>query len=55
MRPTTVRSSHSYRSAARRRSGFTSAPVAKKTAPSMSLVEQQARLAPTSAKQVKAA
>lgn len=42
MRPTTVRFSHTNRSAMRRRSGFAAAPVAKKIAPAKTLVESNA-------------
>ncbi|MFM2588477.1 hypothetical protein [Vibrio sp. TBV020] len=55
MRPTTVRFSHTNRSAMRRRSGFVAAPVAKKTAPTMTLVEKTAVMASAPAKVVKAA
>ena len=55
MRPTTVRFSHTNRSAMRRRSGFVSAPVAKKLAPAMTLVEKTAVMATTPAKVIKAA
>ncbi|USD62252.1 hypothetical protein J4N45_18490 [Vibrio sp. SCSIO 43140] len=57
MRPTPVRFSHSvHRSASmRRRSGFVSAPVAKKVAPSMTLVEQGVRMTSTPTRVVKAA
>ncbi|MFA0084949.1 hypothetical protein BCU66_008180 [Vibrio sp. 10N.286.49.B1] len=55
MRPTPVRFSHSNRGASRRRSGFASAPVAKQAAPSMTLVEKSAFMAPTPAKVIKAA
>ncbi|MDE1225061.1 hypothetical protein MCT03_12450 [Vibrio aestuarianus] len=41
MRPTAVRCSHTNRSAMRRRSGFAAAPVAKKVAPAMTLVEKK--------------
>ncbi|MCL9776980.1 MULTISPECIES: hypothetical protein [Vibrio] len=55
MRPTPVRFSHSNRGASRRRSGFAPAFVAKQAAPSMTLVEKSALLAPTPTKVVKAA
>ncbi|MGF1752283.1 hypothetical protein L4C33_01655 [Vibrio makurazakiensis] len=55
MRPTAVRSSHTNRSAMRRRSGFVTTPIAKKMAPSMTLVEKTALLTSASAKIVKAA
>ncbi|PCD86016.1 hypothetical protein COR52_23730 [Vibrio mediterranei] len=55
MRPTPVRFSYSNRGASRRRSGFVSAPVAKKVAPSMTLVEQSVRMAPAPTRVVKAA
>ncbi|RTZ13981.1 hypothetical protein EJ063_18115 [Vibrio aquaticus] len=55
MRPMTVRFSHTNRSAMRRRSGFTAAPVAKKTAPTMTLVEKSAITASVSTKVVQAA
>ncbi len=45
MRPTTVRFSHTNRSATRRRSGFAAAPVAKKVAPEKTLVEKNAQTA----------
>ncbi|WP_086027082.1 hypothetical protein [Vibrio ichthyoenteri] len=55
MRPTTVRFSHTNRSAMRRRSGFAAAPVAKKLSPSMTLVEKNTILAPTPTEHIKAA
>ncbi|WP_260261637.1 hypothetical protein [Vibrio intestinalis] len=55
MRPTAVRFSHTNRSAMRRRSGFAAAPVAKKIAPSMTLVEKEAILVTNPTKQIKAA
>ena len=55
MRPTPVRFSYSNRGASRRRSGFVSAPVAKKVVPSMTLVEQSVRMAPAPTRVVKAA
>ncbi|WP_367989230.1 hypothetical protein AB2S62_14850 [Vibrio sp. NTOU-M3] len=55
MRPTAVRFSHTNRSAMRRRSGFATAPVAKKVAPAMTLVERDVILASTQDKVVKAA
>ncbi|MEF1288240.1 hypothetical protein [Vibrio sp. M260118] len=55
MRPTTVRFSHTNRSAMRRRSGFVSTPVAKRSAPAMTLVEKTALMAVTTAKVTKAA
>ncbi|WP_172953574.1 hypothetical protein [Vibrio salilacus] len=55
MRPTTVRFSHTNRSAMRRRSGFVSAPMAKKPAPAMTLVERTAVMASAPAKVVQAA
>ncbi|MDN3615598.1 hypothetical protein ACFFUS_06165 [Vibrio gallaecicus] len=55
MRPTAVRSSHTNRSAMRRRSGFVTAPTAKKMAPAMTLVEKAALLAPASVKVTQAA
>ncbi len=55
MRPTAVRFSHTNRSAARRRSGFATAPTAKKNAPAMTLVEKNALMASDAAKVVKAA
>ncbi len=55
MRPTTVRFSHTNRSAARRRSGFANPTTAKKIAPSMTLVEKTALLTSKDAKVVKAA
>ena len=55
MRPTTVRISHTNRSAMRRRSGFVTAPAAKKPSPAMTLVEQNAIMASTPTKIVKAA
>ncbi|MCW8333562.1 hypothetical protein J4N42_00135 [Vibrio sp. SCSIO 43135] len=55
MRPTAVRFSHTNRSAMRRRSGFVTAPVAKKIAPAMTLVEKTALMAEAPAKVVKAA
>lgn len=55
MRPTAVRFSHTNTSAMRRRSGFTSAPVAKKVAPTMTLVEKAALMTVASPKVVKAA
>jgi hypothetical protein len=39
----------------RRRSGFAAAPMAKKLAPTMTLVEKTALLAPTATKVIKAA
>lgn len=54
MRPTSVRFSHTYRSASRR-SGFVSAPMAKKAAPKVTLVEQQALQTPTASNVVRAA
>ena len=42
MRPTTVRFSHTNSSATRRRSGFVTAPVAKKIASGKTLVEKNA-------------
>lgn len=41
MRPTTVRFSHTNRSAMRRRNGFASAFVAKKTTTPITLVEKE--------------
>lgn len=55
MRPTTVRFSHTNRSAMRRRSGFAAAPTSKKTAPGMTLVEKNALMPQTPAKVVQAA
>ncbi|WP_197465784.1 hypothetical protein [Vibrio sp. HI00D65] len=55
MRPTAVRFSHTNRSAMRRRSGFVATPTAKKLAPTMTLVEKTALLAPTTTKEIKAA
>ncbi|WP_299687613.1 hypothetical protein [uncultured Vibrio sp.] len=55
MRPTTVRFSHTNRSATRRRSGFAAAPMAKKPAPAITFVEKTALLASTTAKVIKAA
>ncbi|MEL7292690.1 hypothetical protein [Vibrio sinaloensis] len=55
MRPTAVRFSHTNRSAMRRRSGFVAAPMAKKSAPAMTLVEQAAVMATAPAKVVQAA
>ncbi|MBY6199432.1 hypothetical protein [Vibrio hangzhouensis] len=57
MRPTPVRFSYSANRSAfmRRRSGFVSAPVAKKVAPSMTLVEKSVLLAPAPTRVVKAA
>ncbi|MEF1172617.1 MULTISPECIES: hypothetical protein [Vibrio] len=55
MRPTTVRFSHTNRSAMRRRSGFVAAPTAKKSAPGMTLVEKSVFMSSTPTKIVKAA
>ncbi|GAL16167.1 hypothetical protein JCM19233_7189 [Vibrio astriarenae] len=55
MRPATVRFSHTNRSATRRRCGFVSAPMAKKAAPKMTLVEQKALQTPASSNVVRAA
>ncbi|QPK05545.1 hypothetical protein [Vibrio kanaloae] len=55
MRPTAVRFSQTNRSAMRRRSGFAAAPTAKKMAPTITLVEKTALLAPTTTKVIKAA
>ncbi|WP_167522347.1 hypothetical protein [Vibrio atypicus] len=55
MRPTTVRFSHTNRSAMRRRSGFAAAPTAKKVAPAMTLVEKTVLMTSAPAKIVKAA
>ncbi|CAH0524255.1 hypothetical protein [Vibrio hippocampi] len=55
MRPTTVRFSHTNRSAMRRRSGFAAAFVAKKTATPISLVEKEAALAPVTTQIVRVA
>ncbi|MGC9423106.1 MULTISPECIES: hypothetical protein [Vibrio] len=54
MRPTTVRFSHTNRSAMRRRSGFTTALIAKKIA-TTTLVEKNAFIASPETKVVKAA
>jgi hypothetical protein len=43
MRPTPVRSSHTNRSASRRRPGFVSAPVNSKPAPQVNLVARNAQ------------
>ncbi|WP_167521311.1 MULTISPECIES: hypothetical protein [Vibrio] len=55
MRPTTVRFSHTNRSAMRRRSGFTKAFVAPKLTPTMTLVEKQTILVATPNEEIKAA
>ncbi|MCG3723655.1 hypothetical protein [Vibrio cincinnatiensis] len=55
MRPTTVRFSHTNRSAMRRRSGFATAPIAKKIASASTLVEKNALIASPETKVVKAA
>ncbi|WP_162674702.1 hypothetical protein [Vibrio variabilis] len=57
MRPTPVRFSYSANRSAlmRRRSGFVAAPVAKKVAPSMTLVEQGVRMTSTPTSVIKAA
>ncbi|MFC5079141.1 hypothetical protein VTH8203_02478 [Vibrio thalassae] len=55
MRPTPVRFSYSNNGASRRRSGFTSALVAKNIAPSMTLVEPSVPSTPAPTKVVKAA
>lgn len=55
MRPTTVRFASTNRGAARRRSGFVTAPVAKKTTPAMTLVEKTALMASAQPKAIKAA
>ncbi|MGF1911444.1 hypothetical protein L4C38_18630 [Vibrio kasasachensis] len=55
MRPTTVRFSHTNRSATRRRSGFTTALAAPKIAPTMTLVEKNAILVTTPREEIKAA
>ncbi len=55
MRPTTVRFSHTNRSAMRRRSGFAAAPVAKKIAPAKTIVETNALTASPETKVVQAA
>lgn len=55
MRPTTVRFSHTNRSAMRRRSGFTTALVAKKVVPTMTLVEETPLVVSSPAKVEKAA
>ncbi|MEH0743334.1 hypothetical protein H4F05_17745 [Vibrio cholerae] len=55
MRPAAVRFSHTNRSAMRRRSGFASAPTAKKVNPAMTLVEQTTLLMSVPSKAVKAA
>ena len=55
MRPTAVRFSHTNRSAMRRRSGFVAVLTAKKLAPTMTLVQKTALLAPTATKVIKAA
>ncbi len=55
MRPTTVRFSHTNRSAMRRRSGFATAPVARKLAPAKTLVETNALTASPEAKVEQAA
>lgn len=54
MRPTPVRFAHTSRSA-RRRSGFTTAPVAKNVTPAMTLVEKTALLMSAQPKVIKAA
>ncbi|WP_167515592.1 hypothetical protein [Vibrio taketomensis] len=55
MRPTTVRFSHTNRSAMRRRSGFTKAFVAPKLAPTISLVEKNTILVTAPTEEIKAA
>ncbi|GAB2640516.1 hypothetical protein [Vibrio panuliri] len=55
MRPTTVRFSHTNRSAMRRRSGFTKAYVAPKLTPAMTLVEKKTILVTTPSEEIKAA
>ncbi|EKO3708412.1 hypothetical protein LO977_002693 [Vibrio metschnikovii] len=55
MRPTAVRFSHTNRSAMRRRSGFTTALVAKKIVSAPTLVEQRAFIASNETKVVQAA
>lgn len=55
MRPTTVRFSHTNRSATRRRSGFTTARTAPKLAPTITLVEKNTLLVATPREEIKAA